>query len=363
MKTNITAYSTIIALLIVSTSLSSCSSVPQLTTEASIDAIMAEYAAPNVPGAAVLVMDKDSVVFRKAYGLADVNDGIPVTTATNFRLASVTKQFTAMAVLLLKEQGKLSLEDKILKFFPDFPLYGKEITVRMLLNHTSGVWDYEAFVPDTQTAQVLDKDCLSLMFKAESLYFPAGTRYQYSNTGYALLALIVERTSGQRFADFVQQQIFSRAGMTTTVAYENGISVVDRRAYGHSLMDSIWNETDQSNTSAVLGDGGIYSNVEDMARWISAIWNFRFLSEALQREAWSDARTVTGEPIPYGMGWHTETYRGVHHPHHAGSTRGFRNHILVFPDRKFMVVILTNRNQGTPITQAKRIADLWWPAK
>jgi CubicO group peptidase (beta-lactamase class C family) len=338
----------------------SCGSTLPLTTEQTIDKIMADFASLDGPGASVLVMDHDSVVFKKAYGLASVKDQTLITTATNFRLASVTKQFTAMAILLLKEQGKLSLDDKILKFFPDFPLYGKEITVRNLLNHTSGLIDYEDFVPDTQTYQVLDADCLKLMFKAESLYFPAGTQYRYSNTGYALLALIVERTSGKRYADFVKENIFDKTGMTTSVAYENGISTVSDRAYGHSLMDGKWIETDQSNTSAVLGDGGIYSNVEDMSRWTSAIWNYQLIPESLQKQAWADARVKDGSPIPYGMGWHTEMYRGIHHPHHAGSTRGFRNHILVFPERKFMVVILTNRNQGTPITEAQAIADLLW---
>ncbi|MFZ4620720.1 MAG: serine hydrolase domain-containing protein [Bacteroidota bacterium] len=338
--------------------LASCGSTQQLTTEQSIDNIMAEYAKPGAPGASVLVMDHDSIVFTKSYGLASVKGNIPVTPATNFRLASVTKQFTAMSIMMLQEQGKLSYEDKILKFFPDFPLYGKDITVRNLLNHTSGLIDYEDFVPDTQTYQVLDADCLKLMFKAESLYFAPGTRYRYSNTGYALLALIVEKSSGKRYADFVKENVFAKAGMTTSVAFENGISTVANRAFGHSLSADAWTETDQSNTSAVLGDGGIYSNVEDMSRWISTLWKFTLISEKSQKNAWSDAQLNDGTSIDYGMGWHTETYRGIRHPHHAGSTRGFRNHILVFPNDKSMVVILTNRNQGEPIIEAKKIADL-----
>jgi CubicO group peptidase (beta-lactamase class C family) len=349
-----------LAVTISSLFLTACSSTLPLTVEQSVDNIMSGYSSLDGPGASVLVMTGDSVVFKKSYGLASVKERTLITSATNFRLASVTKQFTAMSVLLLKEQKKLSLDDKILKFFPDFPLYGKEITVRNLLNHTSGLIDYEDFVPDTQTYQVLDADCLKLMFTAESLYFPAGTQYRYSNTGYALLALIVERTSGKRFADFVKENIFDKAGMTSSVAFENGISTVADRAYGHSLQNGEWTETDQSNTSAVLGDGGIYSNVDDLSRWVTSLWNYAFIPEALQKQAWSNALLTNGTPIPYGMGWHTETYRGIHHPHHAGSTRGFRNHILLFPEKKFMVVILTNRNQGTPITEAKKIADLFW---
>ncbi|MCK9409476.1 MAG: beta-lactamase family protein [Bacteroidetes bacterium] len=359
MKTNVFFFTIILFTLF----LGACGTTQPMSTEQSIDLILSDYALPNGPGASVLVMDRDSVIFKKSYGLASVKEQIPVTTSTNFRLASVTKQFTAMSVLLLKEQGKLSLDDKILKFFPDFPLYGKDITVRNLLNHTSGLIDYEDFVPDTQTYQVLDADCLRLMFNAESLYFPAGTQYRYSNTGYALLALIVEQISGNHYAEFVNENIFVKAGMTTTVAFEHGSSTVVNRAYGYSFIGSMWTETDQSNTSAVLGDGGIYSNVEDMSRWITSLWHFNFIPELQQQQAWSDGVLNDGTPIPYGMGWHTETYRGINHPHHAGSTRGFRNHLLLFPQRKMMIIILTNRNQGTPITEAKKIADLFWESR
>lgn len=338
--------------------LASCGGTQQLTTEQSIDRIMSKYTAPDGPGASVLVIDHDTVVFKKSYGLASVKDHTPVTTVTNFRLASVTKQFTAMCIIMLQEQGKLSYDDKIMKFFPDFPLYGKDITVRNLLNHTSGLIDYEDFVPDTQTYQVLDADCLKLMFSAESLYFEPGTQYRYSNTGYAILALITEKVSGERFADFVKKNIFIPLGMQTSVAYENGLSEIANRAYGHSHVNGVWTETDQSNTSAVLGDGGIYSNVEEMSRWISALLDNKLISKNSQMIAWSDALLKDGTPVPYGMGWHTETYRGIHHPHHAGSTRGFRNHLLLFPSIRSMVIILTNRNQGEPIKEAKSIADL-----
>lgn len=338
--------------------LPSCSSTSALTAEQTIDTIMSEFASPNGPGAAVVVMRNDSVIFRKGYGSASLHQTVPVTPSTNFRLASITKQFTAMCILMLEEQGKLSFDDKIMKFFPDFPLYGKDITIRNLLNHTSGLADYESLMPDSQTVQVLDADCLRLMSLTDSLYFPAGTKYQYSNTGYALLALIVEKTSGKRFADFLKENVFDKTGMTATVAYENGISTVAHRAYGYSLVGGKWTETDQSSTSAVLGDGGIYSNAEEMSKWISSLWSFKLISEKSQRRAWSDAALNDGMPIDYGMGWHTETYRGVKHPHHGGSSRGFRNHILVFPNDKSMVIILTNRNQGDPINEAKKIADL-----
>jgi CubicO group peptidase (beta-lactamase class C family) len=337
----------------------SCRSTASLSNSESIDQIMQNYSSPNAPGASVLVLKNDSIMVKKAYGIADMQSGGHIAERTNFRLASVTKQFTAMAVLMLSERNQLSLSDSLNRFFPDFPSYGTGITVRHLLNHTSGLVDYESLMPDTQTVQVHDADCLRLMFNVDSLYFAPGSRFQYSNTGYALLALIVEKVSGKRFAEFLKENIFTPVGMSATIAFEEGISVVPHRAYGHSFVDGAWIRTDQSSTSAVLGDGGIYSNTEDLALWISALWNYRLLTRKTQRMAWSDARLNDGTTIGYGMGWYSESYRGIRHPHHGGSTRGFRNHIVLFPDEKLMVVVLTNRNQGTPVIEAKKIADLF----
>ncbi len=320
---------------------------------------MEEYSPPDAPGAAVLVMKNDSIVFKKAYGLADLESRQPVTTTTNFRLASVTKEFTAMCIMVLAERRLLSYDDTLTKFFPDFPAYGRRITVRQLLNHSSGLVDYESLIPDSQTVQVLDKDCLELLRKTDTLAFPSGTKYEYSNTGYAFLALIVEKVSGKRFADFLKENIFDKVGMATTVAFENGISTVPHRAFGYSDQDGKWVRTDQSVTSAVLGDGGIYSNVEEMSRWISAVFHSTLISPAAQQAAWTDGKLIDGSPIDYGFGWHLETYHGLRHPFHGGSTMGFRNNIQLFPEQKLMVIILTNRNEGEPADQAHAIADLY----
>jgi CubicO group peptidase (beta-lactamase class C family) len=345
----------LIATTLMAIVLSSCSP----TTERSIDNIMSEYASPSAPGAAVLVMKNDSIVFKKAYGFANLEEQTPVTTTTNFRLASITKQFTAMCVMMLAERGLLSYEDSLSKFFPDFPPYGKTITIRHLLMHTSGLVDYESLIPDSQTVQVLDRDCLELLKKVDTLYFPVGSKYQYSNTGYALLALIVEKVSGKRFADFLKGNIFDKVGMPTTVAFENGISTVANRAFGYSFKDEKWIRTDQSITSAVLGDGGIYSNVEEMARWVSALYKYKLISRETQRAAWTEATLNDGTPIDYGFGWHIETYRDIKHPYHGGSTMGFRNHMLLFPERNLMVIVLTNRNDGEPANHAKKIANIF----
>jgi CubicO group peptidase (beta-lactamase class C family) len=324
-----------------------------------IDEIMSSYDSPEAPGASVLVMKGDSILFSKGYGSADLRTGETIKHTTNFRLASITKQFTAMSVLMLSESGKLSLDDKLHKFFPDFPAYGRDIRIRNLLTHTSGLMDYEDLIPENMTLQLHDRDCLNLMSRTDSLYFASGTRYRYSNTGYAILALITEKVSGQRFSDFLKDSIFNPLGMKTTVAFEDGRSVVPNRAYGHNDNDGEWTHADQSQTSAVLGDGGIYSNSIDLATWISSLWESKLIQAGMQKEAWTMARLNDGTAIDYGYGWHLDTANGRNDPHHDGSTKGFRNHILLYPDRKMMVVVLTNRNEGEPRALAKKIAALY----
>ena len=335
-----------------------CSSLKDSRTD-TIDMIMDDYLSPAAPGAAVLVMKNDSVVLNRAYGSANLEEAEPIRPITNFRLASLTKEFTAMCIMILAERNLLSYDDSVDKYFPDFPSYGKGITVRHLLHHTSGLMDYESLIPDSQTVQVRDEDCLKLLMSVDSLEFPSGQRYQYSNTGYAFLALIVEKVSGERFADFLKENIFNVAGMATSVALEEGISSVVNRAYGYSSENGRWIRTDQSVTSAVLGDGGIYSNVMELSQWISAVYHHKFVSYNTQRMAWEGGTLNDGTTIDYGFGWHLEAYQGKSQPYHGGSTMGFRNNIQLFPQDQLMVVILTNRNEGDPGKEARKIAELF----
>lgn len=350
-----------IYVLIMTLALSACKSSSLLTSSKTIDGIMSSYNSENEPGASVLVLKQDKIVFKKSYGIKQVGTGEKITTTTNFRLASVTKQFTAMSILQLVQQKKLSLEDPISKYFSSFPDYGKKIKIKHLLTHSAGLQDYEDLMPSTQTVQLHDTNCLQLMYMTNRLYFPAGTQYKYSNTGYAILALIVEKVSGQDFATYLKENIFKPLGMKTTIAYEAGKSTISNRALGHTFQNGSWTETDQSLTSAVLGDGGIYSNTEELAKWISALWNYKLLTPALQNQAWTATKLDNGKTIDYGFGWHLETFKNRVHPFHDGSSIGFRNSILVFPTEKLMVVILTNRNQHDPVEEAKKIADLFLP--
>jgi CubicO group peptidase (beta-lactamase class C family) len=201
---------------------------------AQIDRLFQPYNGEATPGAAVMVIKNGKPIFKKAYGLANLDDETPVTLATNFRLASVTKQFTAMCVMMLVQSGRLGYDHNLQQIFPEFPAYGRGITIRHLLQHTSGLIAYEDLIPDTAKVQVLDEDVLRMMMTQDSTHFPPGSQYRYSNSGYAVLAMVVEKASGKSFAQFLQENIFAPLGMKRTVAYQKGFPEVEHRAMGYS---------------------------------------------------------------------------------------------------------------------------------
>jgi CubicO group peptidase (beta-lactamase class C family) len=339
--------------------LSSCAPyTEQFTSSHAVDTMFTEFSQPGAPGASLSIIEGGHVLYTKAYGLADVAGHVQATTRTNYRLASVTKQFTATAILMLVERGKLSLDSPLSEVLPGTPLCAHDVRIRHLLNHTSGLVDYEDLIPGSQTVQVLDADVLRLLNKVDSLYFPPGSKFQYSNSGYSLLALVVEAVSGEPFALFLKKNIFEPLGMNHTVAYQNGISTVDNRAFGHSRTDTGFVQTDQSVTSAVLGDGGIYSSVEDLFKWDQDLSGNRLISGALRQQSFTPAVLNDGSKTKYGFGWYAEPYKGHESIYHTGSTRGFRNAIFRLPDRQLTIIILTNRNEGEPVDIAKKIADL-----
>ena len=334
-----------------------------------IDTLMRDYSG-DVPGASVLVVRDGNVVVRKSYGLANLEERVVAAPETNYRLASVTKQFTAASILLLG----IPLDDPITKYLA-LPPYANAITIRHLLTHTSGLLAYEDLIPPGTTRQLKDADVLDLLAKQSTTYFPPGTSYRYSNTGYAFLALIVERVSGQRFADFLREKIFEPAGMKNSVAFEEGISTVAHRAFGYSAISGgqailpaggkarspvlHWHRTDQSLTSAVLGDGGIYTSIDDLVHWIAWLDSGRF-DRALVPATHSDDPAVQ-----YGFGWRISEHRGRRYVWHSGETVGFHNAIVRFPEQHLAVVVLTNRDEGEgegegePHQTALKIADMF----
>ncbi len=333
----------------------------QISFEDEMDSLFSKYEKPN-PGAAVEIVSNGKIIFSKGYGFANIEENIPINSETNFRLASVTKQFTATAILILIQKGKLNFDDKLTDLFPGFPEYGKNITIKNLLNHTSGLIDYENEIPDSVSVQVTDNDALQSMMKLDSTYFIPGTKWQYSNTGYALLALIVEKISGKTFPVFLEENIFSPLKMTSTIAHIEGKEKIKNRAYGYDSTASGWIRHDQSITSAVLGDGGIYSNLSDLYNWDQALFTSKILSDSLRTKSMTRGKLIGGEEIDYGFGWRLTNYKDNGVVYHTGSTQGFRNIIYRIPDKKFTVIILTNRNSaGEFVTKgiAEKVVDIY----
>jgi CubicO group peptidase (beta-lactamase class C family) len=321
---------------------------------AAIDALMQAYQG-EVPGASVLVLRDGQAVVRKSYGLANLQQRNMATPATNYRLASVTKQFTAAAVLLLVEDGRLDLDDHLRQWLPSLPASNEAITLRHLLTHTSGLIDYEEVMPADQATQLRDRDVLALQEGQDRLYFAPGSHYRYSNGGYSLLALIVEKASGQTFPQFLHERIFAPLGMNHTLAYVTEGPAIAHRAYGYSLIDGRWDRTDQSMTSAVLGDGGIYSSIDDLARWDAALYDNRLLSDESRTAAFTPWTATDDGDIAYGYGWRI-TGESLWH---SGETLGFRNVIVRYPRRHLTVIVLSNRDDPEPYRLALHIAGLY----
>ena len=356
--------------------------LPAARTAAPIDAIFTPHIDSQSPGAAVMVRKNGRTVFTLAYGVTDMNMHGAIDARTNFRLASFTKQFTAMAIMLLVHDGKLRYEQNLVEIFPGFPDYGRTITVRHLLTHTSGLADYETLMQDKQksegsiwsrTKQIHDDEVLALLAHETHGVFEPGTRWAYSNSGYVVLGLIVAKVSGMPYADFLHRRIFAPLKMSHTVAFMNGVNVVRRRAYGFSKVDGHFQDTDQSDTSATLGDGGIYSNLQDLARWDDALANNRLLSKtemgpALEPVKLNDGSAThwpagegdsdnlaPGKPVSYGFGWFLSPVDGHPCMWHTGSTSGFRTVIERFSDTGLTIIILLNRTDLDTLDLARQI--------
>src|SRR6267142_1792128 len=252
------------------------------------ESVFGSLVKPDQPGFAVLMRYNGRNILTRTEGVRDLHSKAKIDARTNFRLASFTKQFTAMAIMLLVHDRKLRYDQTLAELFPDFPAYGKSITVRNLLNHTSGLPDYEDLMDAvekrkgplwTPQKQIQDAEVLELLKNERNVKFAPGTSWSYSNSGYVVLGIIVARASGKSYGEFLQGRIFAPLKMNHTFVYQKGKNEVSNRAFGHKRENNSFKETDQSSTSATLGDGGIYSNLEDLTRWDDALRNHTLLSE------------------------------------------------------------------------------------
>ena len=358
-----------------------------------IDAIFAGVTSPNAPGLAVIVRRNGQTVLERGYGVRDLRTKARIDVRTNFRLASFTKQFTAMAVMLLVHDGKLRYDETLAEIFSDFPAYGKPITVRNLLNHASGLPDYEDLMDAVEKSkgpiwssekQIQGGEVLELLKNERDGKFAPGTSWAYSNSGYVVLGLIVAKVSGQSYGNFLRARIFSPLKMDRTIVYQRGKNKVADRAFGHSMESGALKETDQSSTSATLGDGGIYSNLEDLAKWDDALRNHTLLGEKEMQPALTPVKLNDGseprwpiepngdnlhpgKPVSYGFGWFLDPLEshGMHpRMWHTGTTSGFRTVIERFTDGDGLtVIILCNRTDLDPEKLALQVASFYPPLK
>jgi CubicO group peptidase (beta-lactamase class C family)/transposase len=349
-----------------------------------VNLIFQSLADQQSPGIAVLIRENGRTSLERGYGVTDSKSKHAIDSETDFRLASCTKQFTAMAIMLLVHDGKLRYDEHLTDVFPEFPEYGKAITIRNVLNHTSGLPDYESLMDDaakrgvswTKTHQIHDAEVLHLLEGQAHGKFRPGTQWSYSNSGYVVLGLVVAKVSGEPFQDFLRDRIFAPLRMNNTLAYVNGTNEIPGRAYGHSKEGNGFVQTDQSATSATLGDGGVYSNLDDLIKWDDALAHHQLLPAIAMEPAlipvkladgstpnWSsdpgDSDPLAGEPVLYGFGWFLDDYRGKKRMWHYGETTGFRTAIERFVDKNLTIVILCNRADLDPGGLASKVADLY----
>ena len=344
-------------------------------------------ASSDTPGFAVLIKKDGKILFEQGYGVRDLRTKAKIDEQTNFRLASFTKQFTAMAAMLLVHDGKLRYDESLTELFPEFPAYGKTITVRNLLNHTSGLPDYEDLMDQVEKTkgpiwspenQIHDAEVLQLFERESQGKFAPGTKWEYSNSGYVVLGLIVAKLSGKSFAEVLHDRIVAPLKMDHTLVFEKGKNGIANRAYGHSRKENGFVETDQSSTSATQGDGGIYSNLEDLSKWDDALRNHTLLSDKDFLPAITPARLPPGaesklaEDVPeslrghasaYGFGW----FLNFEDPHplmwHYGDTMGFKTAIFRYLADNVTVILLCNRTDLDQGALTLKAAQSLLPAK
>jgi CubicO group peptidase (beta-lactamase class C family) len=333
-----------------------------------VDGIVNKYIHPNGPGMAVLVVQDGKVVHQKGYGLADLEKKTPITPRTTFELASVSKQFTATAVMLLHDRGRLRFDDDVRKYLPALPAYDPErpIRVRDLLNHTSGLADYLSFkrTPARDPDFPTNEEVFRQLVKRKRLRFPTGSKYEYSNTGYVVLALLVERLGGKSFGTFLKEEVFEPLGMKDTVAFEGRRVVRRHRALGYEHVEAApaFEEDDSpaavraktrpglfrvaDSETVVVGDGSVWSNLEDLARWDAAVRGRKLLRQETWQRAFTNLRLDNGEESDedYGFGWglHFGPRGKLLEVYHAGAWIGYATGIRRHLTRDLATVILCN---------------------
>jgi len=315
----------------------------------------------TVPGCALSVMEEGQPVYLRGYGMANLEYDIPITPSSVFHVASVSKQFTAFAVSLLVAEGRVSWEDDIRTYLPEVPDFGEAITLRHLVNHTSGIrdqWDLLSMAGWRFEADVITQDdVLDITSRQTALNFPVGAEYLYSNTGFTLLAVVVERVSGQTLKDFTQERIFGPLGMTGTHFHDDHNTIVRNRAYAYApLRDGGYRISIPDFD--VVGATSLHTTVEDMARWDRNFYSAEVGGPEVVEEMHRRGILRSGDTIDYALGLSHGRYRGLPTVGHGGSDAGYRSQFLRFPEQETSLAVLCNFPSSNPGRLATQVADI-----
>ena len=333
----------------------------EIDLERRIDSIFAAYNSTHSPGCALGVIRDGQFVFQRGYGMANLDHGIALTPASVFRIGSTSKQFTAAAVLLLAEEGKLSLDDDVRRFLPELKDHGRPVTIRQLLHHTSGVRDYLTLMmlagkrdDDFYT----DDEVVALLARQRELNFPPGQEYLYSNSGYFLLSQIVERASGKSLREYAQERIFRPLGMTHTHFHDDHTEIVRNRATGYAPAPEGGFRI-SATTLDMVGDGGVFTPVEDLLKWDRNFYEPKIGGERFIEGLHARGVLTNGDTLAYAAGLVHGTYRGLRTVSHGGSFVGFRAQMMRFPEQRFTVICLCNVSAANPTRLARSVADIY----
>jgi CubicO group peptidase (beta-lactamase class C family) len=332
---------------------------------AQLDPMLAAFGGAHAPGCAVSVIDRGKPVYQRAVGLSDLERETPLSTRSVFDIGSTSKQFTAMSVVLLVQDGKLAFDDDVRKWIPELPVSKKKITLSHLLHHTSGIRDYTALLGaagNTLEDPLGDDPTLAMLARQRSVEFPAGTRFNYSNSNYFLLSIVVKRAAGMPLSEFARRRIFEPLAMKETHIHVDHERIVPRRALSYDprpdgtfvLANSNWEQS---------GDGAVHTTVDDLARWDENFYTGKVGGADAIRLLTTPGKLDDGKPIKYALGLFVDTQRGLPTVSHGGAWGGYRSELLRFPTQHLSVIVLCNRGDSQPMEWAAGIADAFLPAK
>jgi len=348
--------------LVFGSSLAAAGNTAEEKKTVAVDEIFVDLTKAGSPGCALGVYRDGKMVYSKGYGLANLEQNVPITPQSVFDIGSTSKQFTAASILLLEKQGKLSINDDVRKYIPELPDYGQRVTILHLLNHTSGLRDYLTLM-DLAGMHIdgvtTDEDALQIISRQKALNFAPGSAWLYSNTGFFLLSVIVKRVSDKTLREFAGENIFTPLAMTHTQFRDDHTSLITNRALAYDAKEKSAGYRLNVSYFEQTGDGAVHTSVEDLLKWDENFYSGQIGGKDFLTEVQEQGKLNTGRVLDYAKGLFIQDYRGLHTVSHGGSWGGYRAELLRFPEQHFSVACLCNLGSARPSNRAHRVADVY----